>query len=596
MNVPQRLEQLRRLMAEQGLHAYYIPSTDPHHSEYVADTWQRRAFISGFRGSAGTVVVTLGEAALWTDSRYFLEAEEKLKGSGIQLMKMGLPETPSLEDWIASRLSEEQVLGLDPWVVSCAEVEALKKRMSDAHIELQFVDRDLVEEVWGDSRPPLPQGKIRRHPESLAGESSTHKLQRLRGALKAHKADAMLLVALDEIAWTLNLRGQDIDFNPVFISYLWIQEDAAFLFVEASKMTPDALSSLPPGTQLRPYGSLGEFLSSERLEDLVVWVDPATTHQAAATALAEQGARVIRRPTPVATWKAAKNSVEVAGMVSAHRKDGVSMVRFLKWLSQAVPKGTETELSIQEQVARFRSNNEGFVGLSFNSIVGYAGHGAIVHYAASPDSDVPVKAAGILLVDSGGQYLDGTTDITRTVALGMPTQEQKAAYTGVLKGHLALGRAWFPEGTDGYQLDVLARAPLWAMGLNYGHGTGHGVGAYLGVHEGPFSVSLRKNMTPLAAGNILSDEPGFYKTGEFGIRIENLVLVTERANGDYGRFLGFDPLTLCPYDRNLIDLGMLNPEEIRQIDQYHRRVFDTLSSLLEPDEAEWLEEATAPLT
>ena len=595
MTVRERIARLRELMAERGLAAYYVPSTDPHQSEYVAATWQRRGFISGFDGSAGTVVVTMDKAGLWTDSRYFLQAEQQLAGSGVTLFKMGESGVPEVEAWLASGLSAGQRVGLDAKVVSMATWRGMAEALDSAGVSLDAVPADLVEQVWGAARPPLPDGPLKVHSLEFAGETVEGKLARVQSAMAKVGADAHVLGALDEAAWLFNLRGSDVAFNPVFIAYGLVNREGAMLFVDLEKVNGDVRDSLPASVVIRPYRALDGVLQELGAAGARVWLDTGTTNQHVANVLSGAGASLVLRTGPVASWKAAKNPSEIAGIRAAHLRDGVAMVRFLKWLDDVVPAGGQTELSIGEKVEYFRSLGERFVGMSFNSIVGYGAHGAIVHYGADEESNVEVKPEGILLVDSGGQYLDGTTDITRTLAVGPVSEEQKSAYTAVLKGHLNLGRTLFVAGTNGYQLDVLARAPLWSHRLNYGHGTGHGVGAYLCVHEGPFSVSLRRNMTPLEPGQLLSNEPGFYKTGEYGMRIENLVLVVDKGTTESGTFYGFEDITLCPYDRRLIDVSLLSETDRKQVNEYHKMVYETLTPLLDESEASWLREATREL-
>ncbi len=595
MDAKERLAALRSLMAQQDLDAYVVPSADPHQSEYVAGHWQRRAFLSGFNGSAGTVVVTADGAGLWTDSRYFIQAEQQLAGSGIDLFRQGQPGVPEHQEWLCAQLPRKARVGVDPAVISDAEYRALDKAMKKGYIALHPVASDLVDEVWGEARPPMPSGKVRLHPEEWAGEAAADKLRRLAEYMEGLGAGAHLLGALDEVAWLFNLRGCDVAHNPVFIAYAVVEHGKASLFAERNKFSEEVFHGLPDSVSVRPYESLEEYLRELGKGGTVVWFDPATVNSQAAEILAEACPRVVRKTGVVPTWKAAKNSAEIAGMRNCHVRDGASMVRFLNWLEGAVEAGGQTEISIAEKLAGLRGVNELFVGTSFSTISAYGPNGAIVHYSATPESNAAVAPGNLLLIDSGGQYEDGTTDITRTVALGPATDDQKRAYTAVLQGHLQLGGALFPAGTDGYQLDVLARCHLWNLGLNYGHGTGHGVGAALCVHEGPFSVSPRKNLTPLKPGNILSNEPGFYETDGYGIRIENLVLVVEKTATDSGTFLGFDELTLCPYDLNLVDESMLCRREVEQINNYHAKVKETLSPLLEGADLEWLERATRAL-
>ena len=595
MNVSERIASLRELMAKAELDAYLVPSTDPHQSEYVAKAWQRRPFISGFDGSAGTVVVTSKAAGLWTDSRYFIQAEQQLEGSGIELFRQGEQGVPEIEPWLAATLPMGARVGLDSAVFSAYGFGRIEKELSDAGIQLEPVEHDLVEQVWGAERPPMPDQALRAHPLQYAGETCADKLSRLRQALSDTSADAMVLAALDEIAWLFNLRGQDVAFNPVFIAFAVVDAKRASLFVDPDKLSDQVRESLPDDVIILPYESFDSALSEMGDKGWDVWIDGNTINQGVVSSLKAAGADLIRQGSPLPAWKAAKNEAEIAGMRAAHQRDGLAMVQFLRWLEENLAGGELTELGISRKLQSFRKDLSGYVGDSFSTIAGYGPHGAIVHYRVTEESDAALSPDGLLLVDSGGQYEDGTTDITRTLALGEPSSEQIMAYTAVLLGHLRLSRCRFPSGTDGYQLDVLARAPLWSSGLNYGHGTGHGVGAALCVHEGPFSVSTRKVLVPLEPGNILSIEPGFYQADGYGIRIENLALVVEAENNDFGRFFAFETLTLCPYDRRLIDIDRLTAADIDQIDQYHTRVFETLSPDLSPADKDWLQTATRPL-
>ncbi len=595
MNVSKRIAALRQQMGYSKLAAYVVPSADPHQSEYVAATWKRRKFISGFGGSAGTVAVTLDGGGLWTDSRYFLQGEQELAGSGLDLFKMGEPEVPELEAWLADVVPSGERVGVDPKVFSAAGFDALAATLKGKGVELVPVTQDLVERVWGTDRPAMPDGPLRVHSLEFAGETVESKLERIAKAMSGNGTDAYVLAALDELAWVFNLRGSDVNFNPVFIAFAVVEPEGARLFVDLHKVGTAEREALPANVILQPYGALDDYLASLGESKAAVWIDPGTVNAHVRRVLNDAGAGVVELPGAIAGWKAAKNEAELTGFREAHVRDGASMVRFLRWLGEAVGNEELTEMSVWDKLKEFRRVHEEFIGLSFNSIVGFAGHGAIVHYAVSEESNIPVTVGDILLVDSGGQYVDGTTDITRTVILGVPSAEQKHAYTAVLQGHLSLKRSQFLEGTNGYQLDMLARAPLWQAGLNYGHGTGHGVGAALCVHEGPFSVSPRKVMAPLTVGNVLSNEPGYYKADSFGIRVENLVTVVEREVTESGRFLGFEDLTLCPYDRNLIDDSRLSDVERSQIDTYHAQVQRLLSPLLEGDDLAWLVEATASL-
>ncbi|MBW2703715.1 MAG: aminopeptidase P family protein, partial [Deltaproteobacteria bacterium] len=464
-----------------------------------------------------------------------------------------------------------------------------------AGVEISGQEIDLVEQVWGEERPAMPKAALRAHPTKYAGETVADKLKRIRTAMRETDAGALAVGALDEIAWALNLRGADVDFNPVFISFLLVEEKKARLFVDTSKLSEELKASLPADLSLEDYPRFGQALARLGAEGRAVWMDPQTHNQHSRQEVIKAGGRILADPSPISAWKAIKNQAELEGFRAAHHRDALAMVKFLRWLETAVPAGELTELSAAARLGEFRAEAPEYIGPSFETISGYGPHGAIVHYRVNAESDIPLKTEGIYLVDSGGQYEDGTTDITRTMALGTPTAMHKKAYTAVLRGHLQLFRSLFPEGTDGYQLDVLARAPVWAAGLNYGHGTGHGVGAALCVHEGPFSVSPRKNMTALAAGHVLSIEPGYYKTDDFGMRIENLAVVVEVEQNESGNFLGFKPLTLCPYERQLIDKKMLNPTEIEQINDYHKTVLDVLSEELDEAHRAWLTQACRPL-
>ncbi len=595
MSIPARLVSLRTLMTEHDLDAWVVPSADAHQSEYVSENWLRRGFISGFDGSAGTAVVLADQARLWTDSRYFLQAEEQLEGTGFELMKIGNPGVPSVEAFLGDTLAEGARVGVNAAVFSVKGYGELEAALEPKGVTLVPLPIDLVDQVWGADQPPMPTAPVRVHGPEVSGESVAEKLGRMFLRMEREGVDAMLVCALDEIAWSFNLRGADIAYNPVLIAWGLIERDKATLFTGLERLGPEVREALPENVQLRPYQAIDEACEALAATGAKVWLDPAVASKRLAVMLDEGGATLHLATDPIPAWKAIKNATEIAGMRAAHIRDGVAMVRFLRWLETAVPAGGVTELSAEAQLEQFRAMGEMFVGNSFRTIAGYAGHGAVVHYAASHDSNAAVLAQGIFLVDSGGQYLDGTTDITRTIAMGEPTQEQRRAYTAVLRGHLQLRGARFKAGTNGYQLDVLARAPLWDFFLDYGHGTGHGVGAALCVHEGPFSVSLRKNMTAMMPGHILSNEPGYYKAGEFGIRIENLVLVERVQTNEHGDFLGFVDLTLCPYDRKLIDEALLSDGEKTQINAYHARVLEQLGALLDGEELEWLEAACAPI-
>jgi len=595
MQVSERIAALRERMRAAGLDAYVVPSADPHQSEYVAARWKRRAFISGFDGSAGTVAVLAGRAGLWTDSRYFLQAEAQLDASGVELFRQGEPGVPELEPFLADSLPAGARVGLDPRVFSEAACQRLEEALTARGVLLAPQEEDLVEAVWGAGLPALPAAPLRPHPLTHAGAGAADKLGRLRAAMREREADAVVLSALDEIAWLTNLRGADVPFNPVFIAHLVVEACGAKLLVDPGKLGPEVRAGLPADLEVLPYEGFAGVLDGLGRAGARVWADPATLSRWTFTRLRAGGARLLAQPNPVPAWKAQKNDAELAGLRAAHLRDGVAMARFLAWLPGALAAGGHTERSLAARLEDFRKEAEGYLGPSFETIAGYGPHGAIVHYRVSAESDVPVPAEGVLLIDSGGQYRDGTTDITRTLGLGGELGQARREYTAVLQGHLALGRARFLAGANGYQLDALARAPLWAAGLHYGHGTGHGVGAALCVHEGPFSVSLRRNMTPLETGHVLSIEPGVYVEGSHGIRVENLAVVVPAGETPHGRFLAFDWLTLCPYDRGLIAPELLSETERRQVDAYHARVRDALVPHLDEPTRAWLERATRPL-
>lgn len=590
--INQRLESLREVMRREHLSAFIFPSTDAHQSEYVADHWQGRAWISGFNGSAGTAVVTMNSAALWTDSRYFLAAEEQLKGTEFQLMKLKIEGTPTISEWLAQELQGENAeVGLDGMVNSYHETVGLIADLRKSGGITVRTNFDPLELIWTD-RPAIPANPVEIQPMEFAGESVASKISRIRTALRQRHADGMLISALDDIAWTLNLRGTDVHCVPVFVSYLLISSQQVSLYVDSAKINEEVKAYLVEnGISLYPYNKVAEGL--ERYSEYNILLDgDETSYFLWKTVKCQE---IIAGKSPVPAMKAQKNDREIAGFRQAMLRDGVAMVKFLRWLKPAVEAGGQTEISIDRKLTSLRAEQPLFRDISFDTIAGYQAHGAIVHYEATPETDVALKPEGLILIDSGAQYQDGTTDITRTIALGPVTEEMKHVYTLVLKGHIQLELAKFPDGASGTQLDALAREYMWREGYNYLHGTGHGVGSYLSVHEGPHQIRMEWKPTPLRAGMTVTDEPGLYLSGKFGVRIENTLLIKNFQTTEFGKFLQMESLTLCPIDLTPVDFSMLQPEEIEWLDTYHRDVFEKLSPYLEGEDLEWLREATRPV-
>ena len=582
-----RIAALRAHIAQEQIQAFIIPSTDPHLSEYVAPHWQSREWISGFTGSAGTVVVTAKDAGLWTDSRYFLQAARQLEGTCITLYKEMLPETPNIPEFLSAHLQEGDCVGIDGKMFSAEEVEHLQKELKKSGMRIKSI-ADPMQLLWTD-RPAMPLAPAFVYDTKYAGMSFTEKLPAVRQAMEAAGADSLLLSALDEIAWLLNIRGNDVHCNPVVVSYLLIEKDKVNYFVQPQKVTPELAEYFSAnGISVHPYEEIGHYLNSFNAHSILM--NPAKTNYAIYSAI-RPGCLIINGASPVALLKAIRNKQEIAGIHAAMQRDGVALVKFLKWLDEAVPAGKETEISVDKKLHTFRAAQPLYMGESFDTIAGYKEHGAIVHYEATPETDVTLKPEGFLLLDSGAQYLDGTTDITRTIALGPLTEEEKTDYTLILKGHIALAMAVFPEGTRGAQLDVLARMPIWKKRMNYLHGTGHGVGHFLNVHEGPQSIRMNENPVALQPGMVTSNEPGVYKAGSHGIRTENLVLTVPAGEGMFGKYLKFETLTLCPICRKGIIKELLTAEEIGWLNDYHRTVYEKLSPDLNNDEREWLKEA-----
>lgn len=590
MNINERIEALREVMRREHLSAFIFPSTDPHQGEYVPDHWKGREFISGFNGSAGTAVVTMKSAALWTDSRYFLAAEEQLKGTEYQLMKLKIEGTPTIAEWIGRECGPGAEVGVDGMVNSANSVKELIADLRKQGGITVRTNLDPLSQIWRN-RPAVPEDKVEIYPMEYSGEAAHDKIARIRKALRELHADGMLMSALDDIAWTLNLRGSDVHCNPVFVSYLLISSKDVTIYINKVKLQPDVLAYLSAeGVGVAPYEDVKKGLKD--YFEYNILLDPDEVNY---TLYKTVGREIVEAESPVKRLKTIKNEREIAGFKSAMLKDGIAMAKFLKWLKPAVEAGGQTEMSVDEKLTSLRAEQPLFRGLSFDTIAGYQAHGAIVHYEATPATDAPLKAEGLLLLDSGGQYLDGTTDITRTIALGPLTDEQRHVYTLVLKGHIQIELCKFPSGSSGTQIDILARKDMWREGLNYLHGTGHGVGTYLNVHEGPHQFRMEWKPAPLVAGMTITDEPGVYLADKFGVRIENTLLIKPYMETEFGRFLQFESLTLCPIDKTPIVIDMLTQEEILWLDNYHQKVFETLSPHLENDDVEWLREACSPI-
>lgn len=581
-----RIEALRDVMRREGIDAFIFPSTDPHNGEYVPAHWEGRKWISGFNGSAGTAVVTMTDAALWTDSRYFIAAEEQLRGTGFRLMKERVEGTPSITRWLGMKLATVQspTVGVDGTVNSASSVASLITELrAEGGITVR-TNFDPLALIWTD-RPPVPQDKVSIHPLEYAGEPCHDKMARIRQQLKSMHAYGMLVSALDDIAWTLNLRGADVHCNPVFVSYLLIDTKSATLFVDRAKLTPEVEAYLEAeGVAVAGYADVRRGL--ERYGEYNILMDDNETCY---TLFNIPQCQKVVAPSPIPAMKAVKNPTEIEGFRRAMLRDGVALVKFMRWLRPAVEAGGQTEMSVDAKLTALRAAQELYRGLSFDTIAAYREHGAIVHYEATPETDAELRPEGLILIDSGAQYLDGTTDITRTVALGPVTDEERLVYTLVLKGHIQLELCKFPRGASGTQLDALARKDMWAYGYNYLHGTGHGVGSYLNVHEGPHQIRMEYKPAPLVEGMTVTDEPGIYLPGRFGVRTENTLLVVPYRETGFGRFLQFEPLTLCPIDTAPVITDMLTGDEKAWLNAYHRTVFDRIALLLD-DEADrqWL--------
>lgn len=592
--IESRLYDLRRLMSNRGISAFITPSTDPHCGEYVPERWKSRRWISGFTGSAGIAVVTTDKAALWTDSRYFIQATEQLAGTSYQLMKEKIEGTPTVAEWLGSVLHKGDTVAVDGWVNTVAEVNTLKADLEPYGLQLT-TDLDPYDSIWAD-RPGIPDSKVFIHGVEYAGETAAHKLQRIREKIGDH---ALLTTFLEDIAWTLNLRADDILYTPFFVSYLIITPTTATLYINKEKVPSEVEAYLKSeGVGIRPYEAITDDLQAC---ELPVEVQLDKTNYATYKAIRQP----IAKASPIPYMLMFKNPTEIKGYRNAMEKDGVAMVKWMKWTLENVPKGGQTELSLAAKLEAFRREQPLCMGISFESIMGYAHHGAIVHYDPTPETDIPVKPEGLLLIDSGGQYLDGTTDITRTLPLGPLTEEMRRDYTLVLKGWIGLGSAVFPKGTCGTQLDTLARVAMWRYGINYLHGTGHGVGQFGSVHENidlhQFRMQWRP--TPLLPGMVITDEPGIYIEGSHGVRHENTMLVVNASfEGDsegqgitFGPYYTFEHLTLCPVITSPIVKEMLTKEEVEWFNRYQQTVYDRLSPRLDSEHQTWLHQVTQPI-
>ena len=593
-DISNRLAEIRVELDRESLGAYIFTSTDPHNGEYVPDHWKCREYVSGFDGSAGTVVVAGLDAALWTDSRYFLAAERQLRFSGIQLMKERIAGTPTIPEWLSQRLmvSGKTEVGIDGWTNSYAFVQELKQEMRSHGGITVRTNYNPLDYVWND-RPARPSSKVVLHDVAYAGENIYRKLKRLRSFLAEHSLQAILISSLDDIAWLLNLRAADVHCNPVFVSYLVVAHHDAALYIDASRLSEQAATYLNRNNiTVLPYEDVSHAFEHLDNFDKVLMDSNETPY----TLYAKTPCRKADIPSPLPMMKAVKNEVEIKGFDNAMMRDGVAMVQFLRWLRPAVEAGGQTEISVSDKLRELRANQDLFVDLSFDTIAGYQEHGAIVHYEATPATDMPLRPEGLLLLDSGAHYLDGTTDITRTIALGPVTDEQRLVYTLVLKGNIQLAMLKFPKGASGTQLDALARKDMWSYGYNYLHGTGHGVGSYLNVHEGPHQIRMEYRPAPLLEGMTVTDEPGIYVSGRFGVRIENTMIIEKYMTTDFGEFLQMRPLTLCPIDLAPVNIDMLTAEEKAWLNNYHADVYAKLSPLLDDDHRQWLAEATKSIS
>lgn len=587
--IQKRLSALRRFMEDKGLHAFIIPSTDPHLSEYPASHWESRVWISGFTGSAGTVVVTREKAGLWTDSRYFLQAAQQLRDTNIELFRDGLPNTPCIEEWLISELSSGNTVGIDGNVYAASDAIQLTYKLNQKGLRL-ISDYDPFASIWND-RPAIPLNPIFELPVKYAGVSASDKIKRVCKTIEKHDADSILIASLDTIAWLFNIRGNDVKCNPVAVCYAYVSKKESVLFTNPKKLTREVSDHLAhEGITVAEYDKIFDYVSAIPAHTSICLQGSKVSFDLYNKI--PKDCRIIDIPSPVDMMKACKNETEIQGFRDAMERDGVALVKFLMWFEKAVPAGEVEESTIVDKLVEYRSQQDLYVGESFDTIAGYGPNGAIVHYHVTPESSAKVLPEGFQLIDSGAQYFDGTTDITRTVAVGPLTDQMKEDYTLVLKGHINLGTCIYPEGTRGSQLDILARKAMWDRGMNYGHGTGHGIGHFLNVHEGPQNIRMNENPTTLQPGMVTSNEPGIYRANQYGIRIENLILTQEEVTTEFGNFYSFETLTLCPIDTTPIVKELLTEEEIAWFNNYHQYVYDRLSPNLNDEEKKWLKEKT----
>ncbi|WP_439883334.1 aminopeptidase P family protein [Pontibacter sp. MBLB2868] len=592
MTYKERLAAIRSQMKGEGVSAYIIPSADPHISEYLPDRYKCIEFASGFTGSAGTLVITDDFAGLWTDARYFVQAKEQLEGTGFELVKLQVQHSPEYIGWLGERLPEGAIVAFDAKLISVGLAQLLESELSPLGITMNS-DRDYLDPIWND-RPALPAAPAFLLGEEVVGESLVSKLERVRAAMKKKRADFHLISSLDDMAWLFNIRGEDVKCNPVVLSFALISQDKAMLFIETTKLnTEDQQKLRAAGVELETYDLIEKAVAALP-SDSNILIDPKRNCYALFKVLPES-VRVVQDTNPTTFFKAVKNEVEIAHTRKTMVKDGVALTRFFKWLEENIGKIKITELSVSDKVRACRAEQEGFVGESFDTISGYKAHGALPHYRVTPESDAELHADGLFLVDSGGQYTSGTTDITRVVSLGNLTDEEKIDYTLVLKGMIDGSTARYPKGTKGYQIDAISRKPLWDYARNYGHGTGHGVGFFLNVHEGPHVLNPSPTPVDLELGMISSVEPGIYRTGKHGIRIENLVLTVQDETNEFGEFYTFEHLTMALIDTTPVKKELLEEHQIKWLNEYHRQVVENLGPHLSADELAWLKEKAKPI-